>query len=133
MKMTHIYMTARSKSAIVKTCGQRDLVLSNNCVVLYPLEKTWLQFYNNRKFRVKCLHSENQNQRYFGRHRTMCAYLPFGGTGLLVIQMSLIILYTSDDSFKIHSCVQEKGQQRMWSAPGSFALADMWHLVIQQI
>lgn len=54
-----------------------------------------------------------------------CAYLPFGGTGLLVIQISLIILYTSDDSFKIHSCAQEKDQQRMWSAPEPFALADM--------
>lgn len=62
-----------------------------------------------------------------------CAYLPFGGTGLLVIQISLIIiLYTSDDSFKIHSCAREKGQQRMWSAPGPFALADKTsHLVIQ--
>ena len=54
-----------------------------------------------------------------------CTYLPFGGTSLLVIQISLIILYTSDDSFKIHSCAQEKGQQRMWSAPDPFALADM--------
>ena len=54
-----------------------------------------------------------------------CAYLPFGGTGLLVIQIFLIILYTSDDSFKIHSCAQEKGQQRMWSAPGPFTQADM--------
>lgn len=61
----------------------------------------------------------------------MCAYLPFGATGLLFIQIFLIILYTSDDSFKIHSGAQEKGQQRMWSAPGSFAVADMSHLVIQ--
>lgn len=43
----------------------------------------------------------------------MCAYLPFGATGLLFIQIFLIILYTSDDSFKIHSGAQEKGQQRM--------------------
>lgn len=54
-----------------------------------------------------------------------CSYLPFGGTSLLVIQISLIILNTSDDSFKIHSCAQEKGQQRKWSAPDPFALTDM--------
>lgn len=108
-------------------------MLSNDCVVLYPLEKTWLQFYNNRKFRVKYLHNENRNQRYlWSTPHNVCLFALWRYWSALYSNFPDYIVHnSSDDSFKIHSGAQEKGQQRMWSAPGSFAVADMSHLVIQ--
>lgn len=123
-------MIASLLNPCLSTCGQRDLVLSNSSVLRYPLEKTWLQFYNNRKITVKYWHSEKSKSRLFKVNTIMRLFALWRYWSARYSNFYRLYCVQVTSLSRFTHALRRKGQQRMWLAPRPFTVADMSRHVI---